>query len=106
MNSSTDEQLGFGSEDENSFGTASQTAVQMLRALKQKDMAAVKISKFLPPPPSSVCITSSSSFRRDSSVNSSNNLCCSPPFREPDDEEEVILCTDGGGSFLYSIMSN
>uniref|UniRef100_A0A914LM41 WD_REPEATS_REGION domain-containing protein n=1 Tax=Meloidogyne incognita TaxID=6306 RepID=A0A914LM41_MELIC len=42
MNSSTDEQLGFGSEDENSFGTASQTAVQMLRALKQKDMAAMK----------------------------------------------------------------
>uniref|UniRef100_A0A915MZD2 WD repeat-containing protein 7 n=1 Tax=Meloidogyne javanica TaxID=6303 RepID=A0A915MZD2_MELJA len=100
MNSSTDEQLGFGSEDENSFGTASQTAVQMLRALKQKDMAAVKISKFLPPPPSSVCITSSSSFRRDSSVNSSNNLCCSPPFREPDDEEEVILCTDGGDGLL------
>ncbi|CAK5091492.1 unnamed protein product [Meloidogyne enterolobii] len=99
MNSSTDEQLGFGSEDENSFSTASQTAVQMLRALKQKDMAAVKISSFLPPPPSSVCITSSSSFRRDSSSSSSNNLCCSPPFREPDDEEEVILCTDGGSCF-------
>ncbi|KAL7075515.1 hypothetical protein ACQ4LE_005347 [Meloidogyne hapla] len=42
MNSSTDEQLGFGSEDEVSFGGASQTAVQMLRALKQKDMAAMR----------------------------------------------------------------
>ncbi|KAF7639543.1 hypothetical protein Mgra_00000872 [Meloidogyne graminicola] len=96
MNSLSDEQLCVGGEDDSSFGVASQTAVQMLRAVKQKDIAAVK-NNFMFTSPSSAGI--SSSFCRKNSVsNTSNKLCCSPQFLEPNQGEEIKKIISGRGT--------